>query len=64
MNGVVQASGAVRLAPQGAGRTSVGTRINRVDYFKGAVLLARMSRRALGTAEMGTACFTVADYPP
>jgi hypothetical protein len=41
----------VRLAPQGAGRTSVGTRINRRDYFKGAVLEARMTNRALSPAE-------------
>ena len=52
VNGVLQASGAVRLAPQGAGRTSVGTRINRVDYFKGAVLMVRMSRKALAPAEL------------
>lgn len=50
-NGALRASGPLRLAPQGAGRTSVGTPINRVDYFKGAVLLTRMSRKALGAAE-------------
>jgi hypothetical protein len=48
---VLEGSGEVHLAPQGAGRTSIGVRINRVNYFKGAVLLARMSRRALAPAE-------------
>lgn len=43
----LEGSGEVQLAPQGTGRTSVGTRINKTYYFKGAVLMARMSRRAL-----------------
>jgi hypothetical protein len=30
-----------------AGRSSIGTRINKRDYFKGAVLMARMVPRAL-----------------
>ena len=51
VDGVLQGSGPLRLAPQGAGHTSIGTRINRVDYFKGAVLEARMTRRALAPAE-------------
>jgi hypothetical protein len=51
VDGVLQGAAEVRLAPQGAGRTSVGTRINRRDYFKGAVLEARMTNRALSPAE-------------
>ena len=47
VDGVLEGSAAVHLAPQGAGQTSVGTRINRRDYFKGAVLAARMTNRAL-----------------
>jgi hypothetical protein len=51
VDGVLQGSADLHLAPQGAGRTSVGTRIDRRDYFKGAVLKARMTRRALPPAE-------------
>jgi Concanavalin A-like lectin/glucanases superfamily len=51
VDGVLEGSAEVRLAPQGAGRTSVGTRINRRDYFKGAVLAARMTNRALPVTE-------------
>ena len=51
VDGVLQNSAELHLAPQGAGQTSVGTRINRKDYFKGAVLEARMTKRALSTAE-------------
>jgi len=47
VDGVLQGSGPLHLAPQGEGHTSIGTRINRVNYFKGAVLEARMTRRAL-----------------
>ena len=41
----------VQLAPQGPGHASVGVRINKVFYFKGAVHLARFTRRALSPAE-------------
>lgn len=51
VNGELQGKAEVTLAPQGAGRTSIGTRINRVDYFKGAVRTARFSRRALEPGE-------------
>ena len=51
VDGVQEGSAEVHLAPQGAGQTSVGTRINRRDYFKGAVLAARMTNRALLPAE-------------
>ena len=51
VNGKTQVHAAVKLAPQGPGRTSVGVRINKVDYFKGAILLSRMTRRALSPAE-------------
>ncbi len=43
----LQGSGLVQLAPQGDGRSSIGTRINKTYYFKGAVLMARMTPRAL-----------------
>jgi hypothetical protein len=51
VDGVPEGSAQLHLAPQGAGQTSVGTRINRRDYFKGAVLEARMTNRALAPAE-------------
>lgn len=47
VDGKLQSSGELQLAPQGPGRSSVGTRINKTFYFKGAVLLARMTPRAL-----------------
>ena len=43
----LQGSGTLDLKPQFAGRTSVGVRINQVYYFKGAILMARMTPRAL-----------------
>jgi hypothetical protein len=51
VNGVEQGAAEVRLTPNGAGRTSVGVRINRVDYFKGAVREARFTRRVVPAGE-------------
>jgi len=51
VNGVRQGGGEAQLAPHGPGRSSVGMRINKVFYFKGAVRLARFTRRALSPAE-------------
>jgi hypothetical protein len=51
VDGVLQNEAKITLKPQSAGRTSIGTRINRVDYFKGAVRLARFTRKALQPAE-------------
>jgi hypothetical protein len=51
VNGVLEGKAELQLTPQGAGRTSIGTRINRVDYFKGAIRLARFTGRALQPAE-------------
>jgi hypothetical protein len=51
VDGELEGRGEVVLPPQGRGQTSVGVRINRVDYFKGAVRAARMTRRALAPAE-------------
>lgn len=41
----------LHLAPHGPGHASVGVRINKVFYFKGAVRLARFTRRALSPSE-------------
>ena len=52
VDGMLQGSGELlHWKPQGAGRSSMGTRINRVDYFKGAIYLSRMTPRALSPAE-------------
>jgi hypothetical protein len=51
VDGVREGAGEVALEPHGPGQTSVGVRINKVFYFKGAVHLARFSRRALSPAE-------------
>ncbi len=51
VNGALQDKGEVRFTPQGPGHSSIGVRINKVDYFKGAVRLAKFSRRALRTDE-------------
>jgi hypothetical protein len=45
----LEGSGEVHLVPQGMGRSSIGTRINKTFYFKGAVLMARMTPQALPT---------------
>jgi hypothetical protein len=47
VNGELQAEGELHFTPQGAGHTSIGTRIDKRDYFKGAMLMARMTPRAL-----------------
>jgi hypothetical protein len=51
VDGILQGSALLHLAPQGAGHTSIGTRINKVNYFRGAVLEARMTRHALAPSE-------------
>ena len=47
VDGKLQGAAKVYLVPQGPGRTSIGVRINKKDYFKGAVRIARMTKRAL-----------------
>lgn len=51
VNGVREGGAELRLAPHGPGHASVGVRINKVFYFKGAVHLARFTRRALQPSE-------------
>lgn len=51
VNGVLDGSKEVTLAPQGPGKTSAGVRITLVDYFKGAIHSSRFTRRALSPAE-------------
>ena len=51
VDGVQEGSAQLRLASHGPGHTSVGVRINKVFYFKGAVRLARFTRKALPPSE-------------
>jgi hypothetical protein len=51
VNGALQGEAEIAFTPQGAGESSVGCRINRVSYFKGAVRQARFSPMALRPAE-------------
>ena len=51
VNGELQGKGPLHIAPQGPGHSSVGVRINKVDYFKGAVRQARFTPRALKPEE-------------
>jgi hypothetical protein len=46
-----EGEGELHLTPQGPGHSSIGTRINRQDYFKGAIFMARMTPRALKPEE-------------
>ncbi len=47
VNGELQGEAEVAFKPQGPGAASVGTRINRVNYFHGAVRQARFTPKAL-----------------
>jgi len=47
----MQGEGEFHLTPQGPGHSSIGTRIDRRDYFKGAVFEARFTPRALKPEE-------------
>ena len=47
VNGELQGEAELAFKPQGAGGASVGTRMNHVNYFNGAVRQARFTSRAL-----------------
>lgn len=51
VNGVQDGAAEVQLSPQGPGRSSIGVRINLVNYFRGAIHSARFTRRALAPGE-------------
>ena len=51
VDGVQEGAAMLRLAPHRPGHASVGVRINKLFYFKGAVRLARFTRHALSTSE-------------
>jgi hypothetical protein len=47
VNGELQGEAEMAFTPQGLGRTSVGVRMNKVNYFHGAVAKARFTPNAL-----------------
>ena len=51
VNGVREGAAELELVPHGPGHASVGVRITKEFYFKGAVRLARFTRRPLSPAE-------------
>ncbi len=51
VNGELQGEAAIAFKPQGPGRASVGCRMNRVNYFNGAIAEARFTHAALGPDE-------------
>jgi hypothetical protein len=51
VNGVLENEGELNFTPNEAGHASVGVRINRRDYFKGAIARSRFTRGALSPAE-------------
>ncbi len=51
VNGTQEGAAQIHFVPQRPGRSSIGVRINLVDYFKGAIHVARFTRRALPPSE-------------
>jgi len=51
INGVKETEVTLAYAPHMAGQTSIGVRINKMYFFKGAIRLARFTPRALDPAE-------------
>jgi len=51
VDGELDSAAQVELTPQGPGRTAVGVRMNKLYYFKGAVRMAKFTRRALAPSE-------------
>jgi hypothetical protein len=51
VDGRQELSGAVEFAPIDGGHTSIGVRMNKRSWFKGAMRMIRMTRRALHPAE-------------
>jgi hypothetical protein len=51
VDGIQEGRERIHVSPQKAGRASVGVRINLVNYFKGAIRLARFTSRALTPRE-------------
>jgi 6-phosphogluconolactonase (cycloisomerase 2 family) len=54
VDGELQGEAEVAFTPQGPGRASVGVRMNKVNYFRGAVAKARFTSAALPVSEFMT----------
>jgi len=54
VNGELQGEAALEYKPQGEGAASIGVRMNKVNYFHGAVARARFTFKALTPAEFMT----------
>jgi Concanavalin A-like lectin/glucanases superfamily len=52
VGGVLEMSGALTINPLGKGKTSIGVRMNKVYWFKGAIREARFTNRALAQNEL------------
>ena len=46
-NGILELARPIDFRPPGAGRTSIGVRINRVHWYKGAIRQARFTAEVL-----------------
>ena len=55
VNGALELSEAIQFTAPEPGRTSLGVRINKVNWFKGAIRTARFTPRALAPEEFLTA---------
>lgn len=51
VDGVLQQEVEMPFVPQGRGRASVGVRLNRVNYFRGAIARARFTHAALPVSQ-------------
>jgi Concanavalin A-like lectin/glucanases superfamily len=51
VNGELQGEAEIAYRPQGAGATSIGVRMNKVNYFHGAIAKARFTAKALSPSE-------------
>ncbi len=53
VNGMLELSGSVKFNPMNGGEASIGCRINRVYWFKGAIILIKFTPFALPQEEFG-----------
>jgi hypothetical protein len=51
VNGELQGEAELAYKPQGEGAASIGVRMNKVNYFKGAIARARFTPKALPVSE-------------
>jgi Concanavalin A-like lectin/glucanases superfamily len=55
VNGEMESCEELRFTPQQAGRTSLGVRLNKINWFRGAIRTVRITPRALQPDEFLTA---------